>query len=225
GGGSRGGGGGGRRRPRSGRAGRGGGGCRGGGRGPRSRGGGRGGGGCRGGGRGPRGRGGGRRQRDGRGRRGSCRRSVVGREDRLQSWRAFERLIRTLRTPGVGVVEHGIGNHRRPGRHDLLCLARGRQRVFAAAVVRPTATPERLIDRYDATQRNARRLGGGDGYGNHVVITAIGFGSAGIRVDSVQINVGIAGIVGVGIRRRYGRIEIHHDNERLRAGHIGVDPV
>src|SRR5919198_2586938 len=81
---------------------------------------------------------------------------VVGGEDRLQLGGGLERLIVILRAPGVGVVEDGIRNERGPSRQDLLLLVRGRQRVLAAAIVRPIAAPERLIDRHDALTWNPR---------------------------------------------------------------------
>src|SRR5947199_7493383 len=107
-----------------------------------------------------------------------------------------------LRTPGVGVVKTGIGNERGPGRHNLLFLARSRQSVLAAAVVTPAAAAKGLIHWHHAPNGNARCLCCGYCVVDHTIIAAVGFRSAGIGIEPIQVDMGNTQIEGVHVRRR-----------------------
>ena len=82
---------------------------------------------------------------------------MVG-EDRLQRWGNFQRLIIMLHSPRVRIIKHRIRNQWPPDRENLLFLPRGRQEIFAAAIVPGTA--ECLVHGDNFLNGNPGRLGG-----------------------------------------------------------------
>ena len=106
---------------------------------------------------------------------------MVG-EDRLQRWGNFQRLIIMLHSPRVRIIKHRIRNQWSPDRENLLFLPRGRQEIFAAAIVPGTA--ECLVHGDNFINGNLGRLGGLHGQPNHVIIALVDFRSARIRIKT-----------------------------------------